>query len=320
VSPAAEAGPWRSRAFGIEIEGDFPAPGLPALDDEARGPSTRVEVVGAEQVDANWDAERASRLLEERFDGDAEAARTIDHVPGHGYRLYARHFGLAWVSEPGDRVLCAPPEDEPWSWQRFLVGRILPWAAVLRGREVFHASAVSIDGRAVAIIGQTGAGKTSLATHLVLGGARFFTDDVLALHAERGRIVAHPGTGILCLRDAELAAMPEGTAQRLGTVLGVSGKTYVEVERENAPQPLGALYFIKRSDVTRIDRLDSPGPTLLLSSTFNSSIRTPERLRRQFELAADLAAQTPIFELHIGPDSGGAAVLAQRLRDHVAEL
>src|SRR5436190_998507 len=161
----------------------------------------------AAMLDARWSAAVATRISEERFDAEPAPARSIDHVAGVGYRLYARHFGLALVSEDGALVLCAPPDDEPWSWQRFLVGRVLPWAAVLRGREVFHAAAVTIDGRAVALVGQSGVGKSSLAAHLVLEGAGFLTDDVLAVDRDAGTLRAHPGAGILCVRPAERAAM-----------------------------------------------------------------------------------------------------------------
>src|SRR3712207_7852895 len=47
---------------------------------------------------------------------------------------------------------CSPPGVAPWRWQRFLVGRILPWAAVLCGLEALHASAVVLDGRAIAFV------------------------------------------------------------------------------------------------------------------------------------------------------------------------
>src|SRR5688500_15662333 len=143
---------WRSRAFGIEIAGDFPAPGLPPVAAPAGDPPTRVRLAEEAVLAARWPDGPAERLLEERLGDDAaEPARFIDHRAGDGYRLFARHFGLALIAEDGAEVWCAPPADDPWSWQRFLVGRVLPWAAVLRGREVFHAGAVEVAGGAVAL-------------------------------------------------------------------------------------------------------------------------------------------------------------------------
>ncbi len=286
---------WRSRAFGLEIEGDFEAPGLPPVDDPG-DPDTRMKLV----ADVPELAQNAERLLTEHFDG-GDAARSIDHEPGVGYRLYARHFGLAFVTEDGAEVRCAPPQDHPWSWQRFLVGRVLPWAAVLRGRELLHASAVTVRGRAVALIGATGAGKTSLAARLVLGGARLLTDDALAVDDE---LRGHPGPGLICLRASE----PE--LLRVGTVLGVSGKAYVAVEREPHPVPLAALLFLTRDGgAARIER-EELSPRLLLGSTFIESLRTPERLRRHLELCGRLAAEVPTYSFSIGPGSADAAAVA----------
>src|SRR3954468_19985438 len=227
----ARAGRLRSRAFGLDIDAGFEAPGLPPADGATTGdPLTRLDLAAPEEIDRDWPAGEAERILEERFDGDdGPPARTIDAHPSYGYRLYARHFGLARISPDGARVTCAPPDEEPWSWQRFLVGRVLPWASVLRGHEALHASAVGWRGRAVAFVGETGRGKTSLAIQLLARGVEFFTDDVLALDRRDGPLVAHPGAAIASVRDAERAAIPEATWARLGSVLGHSGKTYVEV-------------------------------------------------------------------------------------------
>jgi hypothetical protein len=314
MSPADAPACWAARAFGVAIAGDVEAPGLPASSEALDEPPVRLEIVPAAEIDRAWPADRAVRLLEEHLDDGPGATRSIDHAPGDGYRLFARHFGIAHVSEDGGTVRCAPPGDEPWSWQRFLVGRVLPWAAVLRGREVLHASAVAFDGRAVAFVGPSGAGKTSLATRLLLRGARLVTDDVLAVERRGdGTIVAHPGAALLALRPAELEALAPGDLARLGTVLGESGKTYVEADRVPGPLPLAALCFLARGADGPIERVGRPGLQLLLGSTFNASIRTPDRLRRQFELSADIAEAVPLLRVPIGPQSG-AAVVAARIR------
>lgn len=309
---------WCAAAFGIAIEGSFEAPGLRPGDVPADAPRTRVEIVEAGEIERRWAPGRATRLLEERFGDDPVAARSIDHLAGAGYRLYARHFGLAWVDEDGGRVLCAPPADEPWSWQRFLVGRTLPWTAVLLGREIFHAGAVAIGGRAFALIGASGAGKSSLVAQLLLRGAGFVSDDVLAIGED---LLAHPGSGILCMRHAERAAMGGAALARVGRLLGDSGKLYVEVEREPGPLPLGGFYFVARGERggPAIEPLQAPDFRLLLGSTFNESIQSPARLRRQFELCAELAARVPMATVNVRPGVTAAA-LAEAVHAHAEAL
>jgi hypothetical protein len=301
--PGAER-PRLAQAFGLEIELSFAAPGLPAADNPTGGPRTRVDLVPPAEIDRDWPADRAERVLEETFGGAGQPARTIDAEPVAGYRLYARHFGLARLSPDGSSVLCSPPDVEPWRWQRFLVGRILPWAAVLRGLEVFHASAVTVEGRAVAFVGPTGAGKTSLALQLVARGAGFLTDDVLALDRGADGLRAHPGASIAAVRPAERDLIPPETWNRLGSVLGHSEKTYVAVPREESPAPLAALYFLTPGPGSAVGPLERTDPRLLLSSTFVFGVQTPERLRNQLEVCAALARTVPMFSLQVSPATG----------------
>jgi hypothetical protein len=313
----------RSRAFGLEIDASFEAPGLPPAVGPPAGPLTRADLVPAERIDRDWSADGTERVLEERFDDDLEGpARTIDFHPELGYRLYARHFGLARVSPDGASVECAPPTAEAWSWQRFLVGRILPWAAVLRGREVLHASAVAVDGRAIAFVGPTGGGKTSLALRLVAAGAVFVTDDVLAVDRSEGALRAHPGASIASVRPAEREAIARSDWERLGPVLGESGKTYLSLPRVDGPLPFAAICFLGSDAGPAIERLDVLDPRLLLASTFVLGVQTPARLRNQLDVCAAIAREVPAFRLRVahGVDSAGLAdaMLAELARLGIA--
>lgn len=305
-----------SRAFGIEIEAGFDLPGLAPVAGPAHGPVTHVALA---ELDELWDAEGATRVEEERL-GGSEAVRWIDHRPGLGYRFHAEGFGDAVVSEAGTEVWCAPPQLEPWSWQRFLVGRVLPWAAVLQGREVFHAGAVVVGDAAIAFVGATGAGKTSLAARALLAGARFVTDDVLALERAGDAVLAHPGAGLLCMRPAELDTLGPGEVERLGRVLGVSGKTYLEVEREEVPRRLAGVFFLVAGEGAPRTEPLAPDPRLLLGSTFNESLVGPERLRRHLDLCADIADHVPAWRLHVGAwgEAGAAARLAMERAQELA--
>jgi hypothetical protein len=319
-----EAGSRRSRAFGLALEFDFPAPGLPPLPDgDVVSPDpTRMELADAETIDSGWPAEGAERLITEVFEDPANPERGIDHVPGLGYRLFARGFGLATVSEDGRRIVCAPPELEPWSWQRFLVGRILPWAAVLRGREALHASAVSLDGRTLAFVGESGAGKTSLAIRLHLGGAGLLCDDVLALEASAGGVLAHPGASVFCVRDAERDALGPEAFARLGRLLGHSVKSYIEIQRDEHPPPLAAVYFLRPVSGDADGELVLPEPPdlpLLMSATFNHAVALPARLIAMLDVYTQIAREVPVFSVAVTP-ALGAAELATVIAEHASGL
>jgi hypothetical protein len=63
------------------------------------------------------------------------------------------------------------------------------------GYLVLHASSVLVDGQAVAIIGQSGDGKSTLATYLASNGSSLLTDDCLVLRKDEsdGKWLAEPG-------------------------------------------------------------------------------------------------------------------------------
>jgi hypothetical protein len=306
----------RSRAFGLEIDASFEAPGLPPVAGPPLGPTTRVDLVPREAIDALWRDTLAERILEERFEGDAAPpARTIDVHPEHGYRLYARGFGLARIAADGSAVECAPPSDEPWSWQRFLVGRVLPWAAVLRGYEALHASAVAVDGAAIVFVGPTGTGKTSLALRLVADGAAFVSDDVAAVDVDGGVPRVHPGASIAAIRPEERDAIEPEVWSRLGSVLGQSGKTYLALPRVAEPVPLGALCFMGRPGGPLVERIESIDPRMLLTSTFVLGVQTPQRLLNQLDVCAAIAARVPALWLRPRPGTGSAELARAALAE-----
>ncbi len=310
----------RGEAFGLSIRSAIDVPGL-LPPGEARLPTLDLEIGDQRDLECAWDPAGATRLSEERF-GGPEADRAIDASPRSGYRLFARYFGEAVVSPAGDRMLAVPPPIASWRWQRFLVGRCLPLAAMLCGYEVLHAGAIGDGGGVIAIIGPSGAGKTSLTWHLVRTGARFVTDDVLAVQERDGAIVAHAGIAVANLRGPEHElATSEAAAPSLRRLLGHSGsdKFHYEVSAPAAPAaPLRAVYFLlpRAPGATRITPLASPEPLRLLGSTFIHEIKPPDRLVRLLSVSRRLAADVPMYEL--APSEGeDVATLAERLADHV---
>jgi hypothetical protein len=316
-----EAARCSGRAFGLAIEADFAIPGLCAGDVDGL-PPTVLRLADDAQLALAWRGAgpTAKRISEERIDG-GELDRSIDAHPELGYRLQARYFGSCLVAPDGSRLLCVPPPVASWRWQRFLVGRCLPLAAMLQGYEVLHAGATEIGDGVVAVIGPRGAGKSSLTLHLALQGASFFTDDVLALAIAEGGVLAHPGFGVVNVRAAEHARLTPRERAALGVLLGQTGrdKRHYALATAAGPRPLRALYFLVPGTgraLATVTPLDAPEPLRLLTSTFIHEIRPPAQLARLLEICALLADRVPMFEIELGGQESAAA-LAARLRAHV---
>jgi hypothetical protein len=313
----------RGRAFGLAIDSDFGVDGLLPPRDGAALPAVALRLTDEGAIASAWRPRQSTRVAEEWVGvrgGDPD--RTIDASAELGYRLYARYFGLCLIARDGSRLLCAPPPVASWRWQRFLTGRALPIAALLRGYELLHAGAVAVDGGVVAMVGPTGAGKTSLTLHLVPQRAGFFTDDVLVIEATEGGLLAHPGIGVANVRAREHERLGAAARGVLGELLGRTGrdKLHYAVSTVVEPMPLRALYFLRpgaERGIATIRGIHTPEPLRLLTSTFISQIRPPERLASLLDVCARLSASVPMFEVAMGAGEEAAA-LAARLRAHVA--
>ncbi|MBW4418209.1 MAG: hypothetical protein KME13_03155 [Myxacorys californica WJT36-NPBG1] len=114
----------------------------------------------------------------------------------------------------------------------------------LQGRVAIHANAVSLRGVAVAFVGYSGMGKSTLSAYCASRGAGFVTDDVLVVddrnHVTLGnpRIKLYPETGEQLGLDAsaETAYKIFYAPEQLGAV------------QHHHPVPLGALYLLAESD------------------------------------------------------------------------
>ncbi len=125
-----------------------------------------------------------------------------------------------------------------------VLGRVMALAAHADGYLTLHASAVSIAGRAVAVVGPKHAGKSTLALALVRNGARLITDDTLVVRLQPGAVWAAPGI--------QRIRVWEDTARALGLCVSGNGEgkpaaTLAPNERETAPLPLAACYLLAPS-------------------------------------------------------------------------
>jgi hypothetical protein len=304
-----------TRAFGLKLALEFDVHGLGPIDDLDPGGATRVYMGEPRKAEA-WLDSLSEPIFERRFEDGSVIS--LHRHPHFGYRLFAEGWGTYEISPSLNEVVCAPNRGlDSWQWQRLLTAQVLPLLAVLSGREVLHASAVVMGDRVIALVGGPGAGKTSLALHLVASGARLFADDVLALELSGDEVIAHPGIGVVNLSPGDrerLSGLIEdeqdsgADAQELRVVVG----------RATQPLKLAAVYFIDRPDTgtsVSFERLDSS--ERILGATFNLSIREPDRLRRHLEVCAAIAKLCGQYRISV-PGSVPAAELAAAVAAHAA--
>jgi hypothetical protein len=187
------------------------------------------------------------------------------------------------------------------------LGPVCALVQELRGVPCLHASAVQIGPAAVAFLGHTGTGKSSLAAALVHHGYALVSDDVLPLVGHGGRCLVVPGYPQMKLhpRLVQTWGLTEKTP-----VSRVNGwdKLQVPVGRgwgrfAARRVPLAAVYELERAiegaDQVRICPLQ-PGESLVGLLRFSFCARLVEVLglgpRRMAQLA-ELARCFPVRRL-----------------------
>jgi hypothetical protein len=74
-----------------------------------------------------------------------------------------------------------------------LLGPVLSYWLERRGIPTLHASAVAVDGQAVAFISHHGGGKSGLAAGMMRAGYPLLTDDILPVEEKDGILLGRPG-------------------------------------------------------------------------------------------------------------------------------
>lgn len=309
-------------AFGLAllIDPRISAPGLGQSHSSApaRAPS-RVRL-DAEELHRRWAALTTRPVRVREVYAGKTLLRSVDFAEPAGYLLWVRDFGRVLISPDGFELLCEPDPENP-EWATIVSAQALPLAATIRGLEVMHASGVVLDGRAVLLMGPAGAGKSSLAAALLRAGAELLSDDVVALALSDGTLLAHAGSMALQLRAAEHERLSARERTALGRPAGTveDKRRYVSGEAPDAA-PLGCVFLLERSArEPAVERLAAVDPFELIASTFNLSVRTPARLRRQLDVVSAIASSGLAHRLRVQPGVD-ATRLATIIQEYLASV
>jgi len=222
---------------------------------------------------------------------------------------YVRWEGLFefLVSADGRQITCGwSGSASKESFQVYALGQALCFALVKRGFEPLHATSVVINGSAVAFLGSSGFGKSSLAASFLEAGYQLLTDDLLLLRKNGAGFCGYPGPCRIKLFPSVARAFLKAN---LGGVPMNNGTTKLVIPLfENqvcrAATPLKAICVLTSARKVAGKRPVGLAPlpakeafVELLRGTFNRRLTDPERLQRQFAAVTQLIAKVPVFML-----------------------
>lgn len=183
-----------------------------------------------------------------------------------------------------------------------VAGNALAFVLTLLGEGVLHASAVELDGAAIAFVGGSGMGKSTLAALCCGAGAGLVTDDVVRLDTGRAPPACHVGGLEIRLRP-NAAPLLDGLGES-DCARAVDGRITLRLASPpRGPVPLAAVVIPRPSRVARhlaVRRLGSTEALFaLMRHTRVTGLLAPELMRSQFERFAQVARCVPVLEADI---------------------
>ncbi len=185
-------------------------------------------------------------------------------------------------------------------FQSLYCNAVLPLIGDHLGGLFLHGSAVAVGGRAVAFLGQSGAGKTTLAGAFAKAGHSYLTEDVIEL-------VAGAGTYYLQPKPSGLRLFADSAAYLIGDDPEMAeGDEKIDVTNAIAlpflgtPAPLAAIFLLGPDhDAPRaIARLDQHrAAQLLMPHSFVLDVEDKGRLRGHFSRIMGLACDVNCYSV-----------------------
>lgn len=229
-------------------------------------------------------------------------------LPDGGLYLSAPDIFDVEVSADGRRARCILASGvDRRTVEANLLNIVIGTALTLQGEEPLHATAIDLGGVAVALLGASGVGKSTLAAHLISRGGELVTDDMLRVAFVDGKVLAYPGPYRLKLLE-EPARLYYPAAQADGLFNALSGKMMIRPgdadRRDGGGIPLAALYFLGslqgQAPVERVEAVPMNGldrARILMACAMDDRNASPARLARQISFVSRLSASVPLFAL-----------------------
>ena len=242
-----------------------------------------------------------------------------------GYLLRFPELADFLVSRGGRTVRGWPvPGVTEQSVQHLYLNQVLPLALSKQGKLVFHASAIEIGDAAVAFMGESGRGKSTLAASFATTGSRFLTDDGLLVEnveSEWRILPSHPS--IRLWEDSQNALIAAG-AQTAPPVSYTSKARFLagdDIVFCDEPRRLQRVYFLGTGTTPelRFERLQ-PGEALieLVKNSFLLDIEEREMLAAHFDVLSRMVSRPIYYRLDYPRRFEDLAQIRRAIVDHIS--
>ena len=265
-----------------------------------------------------------------RFGSLKHAARRTDSLEYSDWKtdcgMYLLWKDVCTILIKGGReiIIDVAPGTELPHLRLLILGAAMGVVLHQRGLPVFHASAIDIDGKAVAFLGGKMWGKSTMAAALHARGHRVIADDVMALSASGlnapAVLPAFPQLKLWPDAVASLGEDPEALP-RISSSFEKRARQVVNGFARQ-PTPLKRIYILGTGPSPQIDLLR---PSMALFELIRNyyTLRFDRQSQNSSESddffqCAKIANCVPVFLLTRPPDLALLPALARRVEEHLA--
>ena len=244
------------RSAGLVIESDFPLPSVDTQSEYDTLPDVRIIRRETESFVPDYDtAENAGWNF-------SPAVISFSQPDIAHFRVHQEGLVEVWPLTRRESDVCA-----------YLVGSGLAVVLHFRGVPALHASAVEVSGSGVLFLGQSGAGKSTMAAALHHRGYRVLCDAIAAIEMAGANAIVHPDGRRLKLWDQAIDHFGL-ESRRVGKVAEGFEKYFIEGDScTHPPVPVKELYFLERDQKLSFPTITPVATVNAAASIFQNAYR-----------------------------------------------
>ncbi|MGK7927908.1 MAG: hypothetical protein AB4290_22170 [Spirulina sp.] len=191
----------------------------------------------------------------------------------------------------------------------YLLGPVLAFVLRLQGVLCLHASAIALEGGAIAFVGAAGMGKSTTAAAFANLGYPVLSDDVVALNWQDDRVFVLPAYPRLRLWPESVEFL-YGSRDRLPPIVPTNptwDKRYLDLKQkkysfQNSPLPLVRIYFLgerREENSPKIEEIPPREAAIALIANTSTNYLLDRDLRKQeFVSVTRLLEGVPVKKLY----------------------
>jgi hypothetical protein len=242
-------------------------------------------------------------FVDPELDERGRSCMTVSRcLRGHFYRIEFSDGICVAVDARGDRAWVTWAESSNIEdATAYLLGSVFGFVLRLRGITCVHAAAIAVDGRAIALVGASGAGKSTTAAGFARLGYAVLTDDLAALSERSGRFEVEAAFPRVHLWPQSARSM-SGSWDALPCITPTWDKRRLDLDDhglrfQREPLPLAAIYFLGERSARGAASFAAVSPAAALIELVSDSHATEFVARAQraqeFDVLARVLAAVP---------------------------